>query len=91
MVGEIIVNNLTIKIEESLVSEIVNEEIISDSRKFMPIGDNTKAFIQEARWMSEAAEAGQKMLNKIASPGFKKGNIPVGDLVKYLFGKGWSL
>lgn len=56
----------------------------------MPIGNDTDAFIKEAEWMNELAEQGQKLLNKIASPGFKKGNIQLTQEIKDSFFKNWS-
>ena len=52
--------------------------------------DDKAAFILEANWMNELAGAGKKLLNMIASPGFKYGNIDkVDGFVKALF-RNWG-
>lgn len=54
------------------------------------VEDDKAAFILEANWMNELAGAGKKLLNKIASPGFKYGNIDkVEGFVKALF-RSWG-
>lgn len=55
----------------------------------MPIGNDTDAFIKEAEWMKELAGDGHKLLNKIASPGFKKGNIEFSKTIKDALFKSW--
>lgn len=57
--------------------------------EFLPIGNDTDAFIKEAEWMKELAVDGHKLLNKIASPGFKKGNIEFSKTIKDALFKSW--
>ena len=57
--------------------------------KFQSMGNNTAAFIQEARWMNKAARKGVKLLNKNLSPGFKKGGIKEPKKWNIVNQKGW--
>ena len=51
--------------------------LVEGSEKFYPCTDKFDAFIKEAELMSKHLKDGEKLLNKIASPGFKYGNIPL--------------
>ena len=63
--------------------------LVEGSEKFYPCTDKFDAFIKEAELMSKHLKDGEKLLNKIASPGFKYGNIPFAESFRDLLARKW--
>lgn len=81
-------NRLNVSEAERL-KQVGGEVVERYVKKFKGLTADRNAFIQEAKWMNKFAKKGINMLNKIASPGFKKGNISMAkDFRQYLF-KAW--
>ncbi|MDE5616314.1 MAG: hypothetical protein K2I78_00830, partial [Clostridia bacterium] len=63
--------------------------LVEGSEKFYPCKNDMEAFIKEADLMNGYLKDGEKLLNKIASPGFKYGDIPFKESYKKLLANDW--